>query len=203
MNKLVEDPGKAVELFRNRIKNPVNLKIIIGAVTGKSVSEDNKPIKTELLEKLESIRDEDKLQDNPSSTIKDEEVRRIAALLIKFRGVLSTQVDEVLGTSAMERFNDTALKPFLFAPSGKPVIREDVLCPTDLYEGCSPRSDLGEVRTGDNGQQQVIFGGRKHKTKKHKKKGKKKTMKKKGKKKTMKKKGKKKSMKKKGKKSRK
>jgi len=195
-SKLIRDSGKALSIFRARITNPVNLKIIIAAVMGKPVSEDNKKIKTELLEKLEKIKD------IPAdvSTITDEEVRRIAALLIKFRGALSTQVDEVLGTSLMERFNDKALKPYLFAPIDQPVIMEDVLCPPALYDGCSPRSELGKVRTGDNGNQQVTLGGRKHKTKKHKKKGKKKTMKKKGKKKTMKKKGKKKSMKKKGKK---
>lgn len=93
------------------------------------------------------------------------------------------------------------LDKHLFAPGDrKPFILEDELCPPDFYERCKKRE--GGV---------VFEGGRKHKTRKHKKKGKKKTMRKKGKKKTkkrkgkkkMKKRGKKKTMKKRGKKSRK
>ena len=201
------DTLRALQLFKARITNIDNLKNIRTVVDGLKITgseseiQSANKIKSDLLAKLDEISKIPESQEK--SDIGDGEAREVAALLIKFRGVLSTKADDITHTSQRDRFNTYTLKHYLFAPKDKPLILEDTLCPTDKYEGCSPRSDLGEVYTGVNGRKQVILGGRKHKTKKHKKKGKKKTMKKKGKKKTMKKKGKKKSMKKKGKKSRK
>ena len=197
MNDL-SDPQEALNIFRSRLT--LNLHRIRKVVAGKLSGDET--TRTNILKALDEI---EKMPEE--QTLTDEKVRKVAALLIKFRGSLSTKVDKLLDTSDMERFNDNTLKPFLFAPGdGLPVIKEDVLCPVALYDGCTPKSDLGQVRevvkVNEKGEDvvvpQVTLGGRKHKTKKHKKKGKKKTMKKKGKKKTMKKKGKKKSMKKKG-----
>ena len=106
------------------------------------------------------------------------------------------------------------LEKHIFAPgNGQPYILEDELCPPDFYERPCKKREEGVSRTEEeyiNGENYVkttdkdgkihfAFGGKKHKTRKHKKKGKKKTIRKKGKKKTNKRKGKKK-MKKRGKK---
>ena len=185
-----------IHLFKLRISNPESQKGLREAVEKYSPNSVNN-----FDEAIKKVND-------TSNPISDEELRKIAAMLIQIKHDLSKLED----TSKTKHyaFSDI-LDKHLFAPGiGKSVILEDELCPPDFYERCK-KIEEGVVFEGNDGNKRVILGGKKHKTRKHKKKGKKKTMKKKGKKKTMKKKGKKKikkrgkkkTMKKRGKKSRK
>lgn len=190
--EIIAEVKEAVALFDARIGNPDNQKALREAVlkhSPKSIDDFNEAMK---------LYDE---------FIDENTLREIAAMLLKIK-------------SANKNFGDI-LNDLILAPYKKPIIDTNILCKPDYYENCVPRThnEAGEfinTRTGPNGEilganlAQVI-GGKKRKTRKHKKKGKKKTMRKKGKKKTnkrkgkkkMKKRGKKKTMKKRGKKSRK
>lgn len=188
----IAEVKKVTKLFDARIGNPENQKALREAVLKYSPKSIDEFDKTMLLF---------------DKSIDENTLREIAAMLLKIK-------------SANQNFGDI-LNDRIFAPENKPKIDTHILCKPDYYDNCVPRTqgEAGEfinTRTGPNGEilsanlAQVI-GGKKRKTRKHKKKGKKKTMRKKGKKKTkkrkgkkkMKKRGKKKTMKKRGKKSRK
>ena len=174
-----------IDLFKLRIANPANqegLRKAVEEYSPTSVSEFDEAIK--------------KVNDT-NTPIDDEELRKNAAMLIQIKLDLSKLEDP--SKTKHYVFSDILDKHFFAPGNGQPYILEDKLCPPDFYERCKKREE-GVVFTTDDGRERVYIGGKKHKTRKHKKKGKKKTMKKKGKKKTMKKKGKKKTMKKKGKK---
>jgi hypothetical protein len=177
--------SSTIDLFKTRISNPENQKGLREAVEKYSPN---------------SVNNFDKaiIKVNDTSTpINNEELRKIAAMLIQIKMDLSKLEDDPQKKKHYA-FSDI-LDKHLFAPGfGQPFILEDKLCPPDFYERCKKREE-GVVFEGNDGNKRAILGGKKHKTRKHKKKGKKKTIRKKGKKKTNKKKGKKK-MKKRGKK---
>jgi len=173
-----------IDLFKLRIANPANQEGLRKAVEEYSTSV------SEFDEAIQKVND-------TSNPIDDEELRKIAAMLIQIKVDLSKLEDDPSKTKHYAFSN--ILDKHIFAPgNGQPYILEDKLCPPDFYERCKKREE-GVIFTTGDGRERAYIGGKKHKTRKHKKKGKKKTMKKKGKKKTMKKKGKKK-MKKRGKK---
>lgn len=176
-----------IELFKTRISNPVNQ-----ATLRKAVQDYSSESIDEFDAKMEDVK-----KFNESTP--DDTVREIAAMLLKIKW-----------SNINSPFGDI-LQKYIFAPDdGKPPILEDKLCPQDSYKHCEEREE-GETYITNDFERRGYIGGRKRKTRKHKKKGKKKTMRKKGKKKTkkrkgkkkMKKRGKKKTMKKRGKKSRK
>ena len=187
--EIIAEVKEVTKLFDARIGNPENQKALREAVlkySPKSIDDFNEAMK--LYDKF----------------IDENTLREIAAMLLKIK-------------SANQNFGDI-LNDRIFAPENKPKIDTHILCKPDYYDNCVPKKqgEAGEfinTHPGPNGKITLaqVIGGRKHKTKKHKKKGKKKTMRKKGKKKTkkrkgkkkMKKRGKKKTMKKRGKKSRK
>ena len=200
-----------IDLFKLRIANPANQEGL-----RKAVEEYSQTSVSEFDEAIKKVNDK-------SNPIDDEELRKIAGMLIRIKMDLMKDKDD-LKTKHYAFSN--ILDKHIFAPGNNQLyILEDELCPPDFYERPCKKREEGVVFEGDDGnkreegvvfegddrKKRVMLGGKKHKTRKHKKKGKKKTMKKKGKKKTMKKKGKKKikkrgkkkTMKKRGKKSRK
>ena len=184
--EIIAQVKEAVALFDARIGNPENQKALREAV------EKYSPDSLDDFNKAMKLYDE---------FIDEKTLREIAAALLKIK-------------SANQEFGDI-LNDVILAPDGgkKPIIDTDILCQPEYYDNCveRPHGEAGEFIESGNIRLAQTIGGKKRKTRKHKKKGKKKTMRKKGKKKTnkrkgkkkMKKRGKKKTMKKRGKKSRK
>ena len=179
-------PKTAIRDFRLRISNSDSQKGLREAVEKYSPNSVNN-----FDEAIKKVNDK-------KNHIDDEELRKIAGMLIQIKMDLMEDDDDDLKTKHYA-FSEI-LEKHIFAPgNNQPYILEDELCPPDFYERPCKKREEGVVFTTGDGRERAYIGGKKHKTRKHKKKGKKKTMKKKGKKKTMKKKGKKK-MKKRGKK---